>query len=191
LRLRVLHRRGYDADFTIVDLKRSETITNQWVASRAAWTAYEGMLVTGWPVGTFIRGRRAMWQGELITPSTGEPVRFLETLRGRGLLLRKRDRELPVADAGRKAFDEFRHRVFTIGPNQFGERRKQAGLRQTVAIDAIVPGFRPGLVEVAERGLLLFVIGPRVARGREERWRIHETQQANAPQGEALRTREL
>ena len=29
---------GYDADFTVVDLKRSETITNQWVASRAGWS---------------------------------------------------------------------------------------------------------------------------------------------------------
>ena len=72
---------GYDADFTIVDLKRSETITNQWVASRAGWTPYDGVRVTGWPVGTFVRGRRVMWQGELMTPSTGEPVRFLETLR--------------------------------------------------------------------------------------------------------------
>jgi dihydroorotase len=72
---------GYDADFTIVDLKRSEIITNKWVASRAGWTPYDGVKVTGWPVGTFVRGRRAMWQGELVTPSSGEPVRFLETLR--------------------------------------------------------------------------------------------------------------
>jgi len=72
---------GYDADFTVVDLKRSETITNKWVASRAGWTPYDGVRVTGWPVGTFVRGRRVMWQGELVTPSTGEPVRFLETLR--------------------------------------------------------------------------------------------------------------
>jgi dihydroorotase len=72
---------GYDADFTIVDLKRSETITNQWVASRAGWTPYDGVKVTGWPVGTFVRGRRVMWQGEVLTPSTGEPVRFLETLK--------------------------------------------------------------------------------------------------------------
>jgi dihydroorotase len=71
---------GYDADFTLVDLKRSETITNKWVASRAGWTPYDGVRVTGWPVGTFVRGRRVMWQGELMTPSTGEPVRFLETL---------------------------------------------------------------------------------------------------------------
>src|SRR3978361_2530456 len=29
---------GYDADFTVCELQRSETITNQWVASRVAWT---------------------------------------------------------------------------------------------------------------------------------------------------------
>jgi dihydroorotase len=72
---------GYDADFTIVDLKRNETITNTWTASRAGWTPYDGVKVTGWPVGTFVRGRRVMWQGELVTPSVGEPVRFLETLK--------------------------------------------------------------------------------------------------------------
>ncbi len=55
---------GYDADFTIVDLKRSETITNKWVASRAGWTPYDGVRVRGWPVGTFVRGKRVMWQGE-------------------------------------------------------------------------------------------------------------------------------
>lgn len=72
---------GYDADLTIVDLKREETITNKWIASRAGWTPYDGVKVKGWPVGTFVRGRRVMWQGEVTAPSTGEPVRFLETVR--------------------------------------------------------------------------------------------------------------
>ncbi|MDQ8731476.1 dihydroorotase [Bradyrhizobium sp. LHD-71] len=71
---------GYDADLTIVDLKREETITNKWIASRAAWTPYDGVKVKGWPVGTFVRGRRVMWQGELTAPSQGEPIRFMETL---------------------------------------------------------------------------------------------------------------
>ena len=71
---------GYDADLTIVDLKRRETITDRWVASRAGWTPYAGKAVTGWPVGTVIRGSRVMWEGELVTPSQGERVRFLETL---------------------------------------------------------------------------------------------------------------
>jgi dihydroorotase len=71
---------GNDADFTIVDLKRRETITNDWVASKAGWTPYDGKAVTGWPVGTMIRGIRVMWDNELVTPSAGIPVRFTETL---------------------------------------------------------------------------------------------------------------
>jgi dihydroorotase len=71
---------GWDADLTIVDLKREETITNKWVASKAGWTPYDGVKVKGWPVGTFVRGKRVMWQGEVTTPSQGEPVRFMETL---------------------------------------------------------------------------------------------------------------
>ena len=71
---------GYDADLTVVDLKRRETITNRWIASRAGWTPYDGVTVTGWPVGTFVRGRKVMWQGELVTPAQGEAVAFAETL---------------------------------------------------------------------------------------------------------------
>lgn len=71
---------GYDADLTIVDLKRTETISNDRVASRAGWTPYDGVEVTGWPVGTVLRGQRVMWEGELVTPSTGQPMRFLEAL---------------------------------------------------------------------------------------------------------------
>ena len=71
---------GYDADFTIVDLKRRHTITNDWIASKCGWTPYDGVTVTGWPVGTFVRGRKVMWEGELATPSQGEPARFLEAL---------------------------------------------------------------------------------------------------------------
>ena len=67
---------GYDADLTLVDLKRRETIRNDWIASRCGWTPYDGREVTGWPVGTFVRGAKAMWEGELVTPATGAPVRF-------------------------------------------------------------------------------------------------------------------
>jgi dihydroorotase len=31
-------------------------------------------------VGTFVRGHRVMWQSEVVTPSQGEAVRFLETM---------------------------------------------------------------------------------------------------------------
>jgi len=71
---------GYDADVTVVDLTRRQTITDAWIASRAGWTPYAGMSVTGWPVGTFVRGHRVMWDGDLTAPAQGERVRFLETL---------------------------------------------------------------------------------------------------------------
>jgi dihydroorotase len=68
--------KGYDADLTIVDMKRRETIRNSWIASRVGWTPYDGMEVTGWPVGTFVRGIKVMWEGDLVTPSIGKPIRF-------------------------------------------------------------------------------------------------------------------
>ncbi len=71
---------GYDADLTLVDLKRRETITDSWIASRCGWTPFAGRTVTGWPVGTMIRGRRVMWEGEIVTPGQGEAVRFLGSL---------------------------------------------------------------------------------------------------------------
>ncbi|MXN66047.1 dihydroorotase [Stappia sp. GBMRC 2046] len=71
---------GYDADFTVVDLKRRETIHNSWIVSKCGWTPYDGVSVTGWPVGTIVRGRRVMWEGDLTTPSSGEPVLFGEAL---------------------------------------------------------------------------------------------------------------
>jgi dihydroorotase len=69
---------GWDADLTLVDLKRRETIRDSWIESRVGWTPYDGKQVTGWPVGTFVRGRRVMWQGELVKSGFGEPVRFYD-----------------------------------------------------------------------------------------------------------------
>ncbi len=69
---------GYDADLTVVDLKRRETITNGWIESKCGWTPFDGVAVTGWPVGTVVRGRRVMWDGEILGEANGEPVRFWE-----------------------------------------------------------------------------------------------------------------
>jgi dihydroorotase len=71
---------GYDADFTIVDLAAKRTIEDDWIASRCGWTPFAGRSVTGWPKGTVIRGRRVMWEDEILGTPGGEPVRFLEAL---------------------------------------------------------------------------------------------------------------
>lgn len=71
--------RGYDADFTIVDLEKEQVIRNEDQASKAGWTPYDGQSKKGWPVMTVIRGHIVMKDGALIK-AAGRPVRFRETL---------------------------------------------------------------------------------------------------------------
>ena len=68
---------GYDADLTVVDMKRTEVIRHGWIESRAGWTPYDGLSVKGWPVGTVVRGRRVVWHGAIAGTAPGEAVRFL------------------------------------------------------------------------------------------------------------------
>jgi dihydroorotase len=70
---------GYDADFTIVDLKAKKKIENSWIASRCGWTPFDGMETTGWAVATIIRGRTVMRDRALVAGGQGRPVRFWET----------------------------------------------------------------------------------------------------------------
>ncbi len=67
---------GYDADFSIVDLKARWTITDDWLASRCGWSPFTGMEITGKPMGTIVRGHRVMWDGALADAAIGEPIRF-------------------------------------------------------------------------------------------------------------------
>ncbi len=72
--------RGFDADFTIVDLKKKRKIENSWIASKCGWTPFDGMTTTGWPVATIIRGKTVMREHALVQAAQGQPVRFVETL---------------------------------------------------------------------------------------------------------------
>ena len=72
--------RGYDADFTIVDLGLTREITNAWIASTCGWTPFDGMKTKGWPVAAILRGRTVMRDFAATGAAAGEPVRFVETL---------------------------------------------------------------------------------------------------------------
>lgn len=67
---------GLDADFTVVDLKREETISNSWIQSRSGWTPFDGQKVTGWPVMTIVGGEVIMRDGKLLGSPRGRPVLF-------------------------------------------------------------------------------------------------------------------
>ena len=66
----------YDADFTIVDPKKTHVITNEEQASKSAWTPYDGKKITGMPVMTIIRGNIVMREGELLEKIIAQPIEF-------------------------------------------------------------------------------------------------------------------
>lgn len=70
---------GYDADFSIVDLRARRVIRNDWIASVSGWTPYDGRAVTGWPIHTVIRGCCAVRDEALTGKPEGAAVRFLES----------------------------------------------------------------------------------------------------------------
>lgn len=71
---------GYDADFSVVDLKARWRVEDDWLASRCGWSPFAGMHLTGRPLGTIVRGNVVMWEGELAPAAMGEPVRFGATI---------------------------------------------------------------------------------------------------------------
>ena len=72
---------GSDADLVVFDPNRSFTIRADNQHSKAGYTLYEGRSVLGWPEASFQRGRRVLWQGEVVAEA-GQG-RFLATLGGR------------------------------------------------------------------------------------------------------------
>ncbi|OIN87176.1 MAG: dihydroorotase [Alphaproteobacteria bacterium CG1_02_46_17] len=70
--------RGYDADLTIVDMKKQQTITDAQQLSRAGWTPFDGMSVTGWPMMTIVNGKIVMREDRLLDSRAGKSVRFEE-----------------------------------------------------------------------------------------------------------------
>jgi dihydroorotase len=67
---------GYDADFTLVDLKKTRRIENSQIASQCGWSPFDNQQVTGWPAATIIRGHIAMREDEVLGEPLGRHVRF-------------------------------------------------------------------------------------------------------------------
>lgn len=70
---------GYEANFSIVDLKAQRVIRNDWIASVSGWTPYDGLAVTGWPIHTVVRGHCVMRDEALVGQPQGTAIRFLES----------------------------------------------------------------------------------------------------------------
>lgn len=67
---------GFDADFTVVDLKKEMTIKASDTASLCGWTPYDGVKVKGWPMMTIVRGNIVMREGEVAPNPKGQIAKF-------------------------------------------------------------------------------------------------------------------
>lgn len=65
---------GADADLAIVDLKRTQTVEDRGIFSRAGYSPYEGMKLTGWPVMTLVHGQAVYREGEIIDGVRGQEI---------------------------------------------------------------------------------------------------------------------
>src|SRR5689334_2068857 len=77
--------------------------------------------------------------------------------RGR-LLPGELEGEFAAGDALGEAGGEFGGRVLAVRGDELAQGGEQACLRHAVAVDAVEPGFGPGLVQVADRDLLLLML---------------------------------
>ena len=69
-------KEGFDADFTIVDMNKEVTITNEMIASKCGWTPFHNYKVKGFPVGTIVNGILVMSEGKILIKSKGQPLKF-------------------------------------------------------------------------------------------------------------------
>lgn len=54
---------GYDADLVLVDLETRRTIRDGEQLTKSRWSPWDGVTLTGWPVATWVGGRR-VWSRE-------------------------------------------------------------------------------------------------------------------------------
>jgi dihydroorotase (multifunctional complex type) len=67
---------GSDADITIVDPKKTMTITAENLHTKSGWTPYEGVEVKGVPIFTIVRGNIVMEDGDILgKPGYGQFIR--------------------------------------------------------------------------------------------------------------------
>ncbi len=67
---------GYDADLTVIDLKKEFVISNSWIQSKSKWTPYDNYKIKGMPIFTIVNGEITMAENEIITSPIGQVVKF-------------------------------------------------------------------------------------------------------------------
>ena len=69
-------KQGYDADLTIVDMKKEQIIKDEMIASKCGWTPFNNYKVKGFPIGTIVNGVLVMSEGKVVSKAQGQPLDF-------------------------------------------------------------------------------------------------------------------
>ena len=69
-------KKGFDADFTIVDLNKVIEIKNENIQSKCGWSPFNGYKFKGTPVATIVNGEIKMKDGKILGDPKGQPIVF-------------------------------------------------------------------------------------------------------------------
>ncbi len=69
-------KKGYDADFTIIDMNKKILIQNKNIESKCGWSPFDGYEFKGMPVSTIISGKIKMKDGKIIGNPEGTALLF-------------------------------------------------------------------------------------------------------------------
>jgi len=69
-------KKGFDADFTIVDMNKKIVIKNEKIESKCGWSPFNNVEFKGTPVSTIIAGKIKMKEGKIIGDPDGTPLIF-------------------------------------------------------------------------------------------------------------------
>ena len=69
-------KKGFDADFTIIDLEKIIEVKNEKIESKCGWSPFDGYKFKGTPVATIINGEIKMKNEKIIGDPTGKPMKF-------------------------------------------------------------------------------------------------------------------
>ncbi|MFZ5802634.1 MAG: dihydroorotase [Candidatus Omnitrophota bacterium] len=71
-------RPGYDADLVLVDLKKERKVCGRELLTKVRWSPFEGEVLRGWPVMTWVGGKRVYCDGEVDYNVRGQEIRIRE-----------------------------------------------------------------------------------------------------------------
>ncbi len=67
-------KEGYDADLVLVDMQQKKAVESKHHFSKSKWSIYEGDVLQGWPMATYVNGNLVYREGDIFTEVKGKEI---------------------------------------------------------------------------------------------------------------------